>query len=99
VTFAVGQTAHAPPHSLLPELQVTPQVVPLQVATPLGSVGQGVQLVPQPATELFDRQTPAHRWSFVWQAQSWVATSQASFVLHWLSNPQPGLQTPLARSQ
>ena len=61
VAFAVGQTAHAPPHSLLPVLQVRPQVVPLQVAAPFGSVGQAVQLAPQVATEVLSTQTPEQR--------------------------------------
>jgi hypothetical protein len=99
VTFAVGQAAHTPLHSLLPELHVSPQVVPLHVATPLGSVAHGVQLAPQLATELLSRQTPEQRWVLALQTQAWVVTSQVSLVLHWVSNAQPGLQRPLARSQ
>ena len=99
MTFAVGHVAHALPHSLVPELHVRPQVLPLQVATPFGSVAHGVQLAPQLATELLSRQTPEQRWVFVLQTQAWVVMSQVSFVLHWVSNAQPGLQRPVARSQ
>jgi hypothetical protein len=60
-TFAVGHAAQTPPHSLVPALQVRPHVVPLQVAVPLGSVAQGVQLVPQVATVLLATQTPEQR--------------------------------------
>ena len=58
----VGQTAQTPPHDLVPAAQVSVQVPSLQAVVPLGSVGQGVQLAPQLAVELLDRQTPEQRW-------------------------------------
>jgi hypothetical protein len=61
VTFAVGHTAHTPPHSRVPLEQLKEQVLPLQLAVPSGSVWQGVQLAPQLATELLARQTPEQR--------------------------------------
>ena len=45
--------------------------VPSQVWVPWGSMGQGVQLVPQVGTEVFETQAPEQRWVVVashWQA-------------------------------
>jgi len=43
------------------QVEVVPQVVPLQVGAVLGGIGQGVQLVPQWATLSLLTQTPLQR--------------------------------------
>lgn len=60
---ALVSPTHAPPAQLLkPVLQRMPQEVPLQVAVPRGSVGQGVQLEPQLLTLVFETQLPLQAW-------------------------------------
>ena len=51
---------HWPLHSWLPGLHCTPQLVPLQVATPPGGAGHGVHDVPQVAVEVSDTQALPH---------------------------------------
>jgi hypothetical protein len=79
--------------------QVRAQVVPSHVVVPLGSVAQGVQLVPHDVIALSDWQVPEQRWFPVLQTQACAAMSQVSFDPHWVSNAQPALQRPLERSQ
>jgi hypothetical protein len=80
-------------------LQVSVQLVPLHAVTPLGSVGQAVQLAPQVATALSELHTPEQRWKLVLQVHAWEVTSQVSFAPHCVSNAQPALHTPVERSQ
>jgi hypothetical protein len=80
-------------------LQVKVQLVPSHAVAPLGSVGQAVQSAPQVATPLSETQTPEQRWKLVLQAHAWDVTSQVSFAPHCVSNAQPGLHRPVARSQ
>ena len=54
--------AHTPPQLVKPELHVTPQVVPLQVAVPLAGCGHGVHDVsPQVATLVLSTQAVPHK--------------------------------------
>lgn len=48
------------PHAWKPALQVKPHVVPLQVAVPFAGAVQGVQDVPQLATDVFAAQLAPH---------------------------------------
>lgn len=74
VAFAgVVQAAHAPAHSRKPELHCSAQLVPLHEVVPLGSVGQGVQDVPQPSTESFGRHCEPQRCVVLGQVKSQTA--------------------------
>jgi hypothetical protein len=75
-SLGIGHTAHeapqlfgsvalvqAPWHRLKPAVQVMPQLVPLQVAVPFGSVGQAAQeVVPQLFTLVSGAHAPEQRW-------------------------------------
>lgn len=54
------QATQRPPQSTKPGLQVSVQLVPLQDAVPLGSVGHGVQPGPQAAVEVLETHCPLH---------------------------------------
>lgn len=43
-------------------LQVRVQELPVQPATPFGSVGHGVHALPHDAVEAFETHVPLHRW-------------------------------------
>jgi hypothetical protein len=109
-----GQGAQAPPQvaTLLFETQLPEQTwypAPQAVATQLDpeqakavapAVGQAAQTLPQsrrPA--LSETQTPPQRPKPVLQTQAWLAMSQISLVAHCESSAQPGLHSPVARSQ
>jgi hypothetical protein len=49
---------HASPHRWYPALHLRSQVSPLQLATPLGDVGQGMQAVPHALKLLASTQSP-----------------------------------------
>jgi hypothetical protein len=80
-------------------LQVIPHELPSQEALPFGSAAHGVQRVPQVAGAVSETQATPQRWRASLQVQACAATSQVSLAAHWVSNAQPGLHSPVARSQ
>ncbi|MCU0702181.1 MAG: hypothetical protein MUC96_37265, partial [Myxococcaceae bacterium] len=60
--FTLLFDTHCPLHSWKPGLHCTPQVVPLQVATPKLGVGHGVHIEPHVATLEFDTHCVPHWW-------------------------------------
>jgi hypothetical protein len=72
-------------------LQESPHDVPLHVAVPFASPGQGEQLAPQVAGAMFDAQAPAQRWNAGLHTQACDAMSHVSLVVHCASSTQPVL--------
>jgi hypothetical protein len=62
-------------------LQVRLQVVPLHVATPLGSPGHGVHEAPQVAGELLSSQAPAQSWKPALQVKLQLVPLQVAVAL------------------
>lgn len=59
--LSVFGSTHAPPHMVVPLLQVKPQLVPLHVAVALAGGEQAVQaVVPQLLVEVFETQPLVH---------------------------------------
>jgi len=75
------QGAHALPHISADELHSMPQLVPSQVAVPLGSPGQGVQLVPHVCTRVSATQAPLQSWVPLVQAMPQLVPSQVAVPL------------------
>ena len=90
-----------PPHISVPALHAMPQVDPLQVAVPIGSVGQGVQLAPHEAAALFDRQAAPQVWKAPVHSHWWLLGLHVRFEAapQSPSAAQPLLHMPLPRSQ
>jgi hypothetical protein len=80
-------------------LQVLTHDVPSHETLAFGSVGQGVQRLPQVAGAASETQTPLQRWKASLQVHAWATMSHVSAAAHWVSSAQPGLHCPLARSQ
>jgi hypothetical protein len=96
-----AQATQAPPQSRAPLLQVMPQLVPLQVAVPSGSVAHAVQLAPQEPTAVLDTQAAPQVWKAPVQVHWWLVRSQVRFepAPQSVSTAQPLLHAPLPRSQ
>lgn len=61
VALSVGHAAQVSPQRRYPLLQLRLQLVPLHAAAPFGELGQGVQRVPQLASDVSARHEPEQR--------------------------------------
>ena len=57
----VEQSAHVVPHARYPASQVSPQLVPLQVAVPFADMGHAVHELPQLLTDVLGRHCEPQR--------------------------------------
>lgn len=97
---SAGHVAHAPPHHIVPELQVSPQLVPSQLAEPLASPGHAEHIVPQLDVEVLDTQLPLQSCVPLVHSHAWVLVLHVSFApVHCADESQPGVHCPVPVSQ
>jgi hypothetical protein len=90
-----------PPHINVLGLQEIMQLTPLQVGLPIGSVGQGAQLVPHVATSPLDTQAAPQAWKAPVHSHWWLVRLHVRLdpAPQSPSTVQPLLHMPLPRSQ